>query len=119
MPAVVGSFLFLRRQRNIPTARAAMTATPPTVPPTIGPIGVDLGESVWVADAEALLTVVETTVLDTVDEEVVCVAIVRAMNTKEPEDFDPSVAVANIVPISGVESQYQFVAGRFAPPITT
>lgn len=45
--ATAGGVLFLRRRQNqIPATSAAMTATPPTTPPAMAPVGVGFGVGV-------------------------------------------------------------------------
>jgi hypothetical protein len=114
------SFFLPRRIRKIPNAIATMRATPPIVPPTIGPIGV--GDEEEVGDVEDVdvveeLVNVELDVGEGVEDETACI-IVIVTNANEADDVPPSVAVAYIVDIAGVASQYQRVAGRFASPIT-
>jgi hypothetical protein len=101
---------------------AAMTAMPPTTPPTMAPVGVEwpgggVGEFV-VGTGPGIVVVVDWTVddddveleleLDVVDE--LYTGIDCVMATKVALGFPPSVATANSVFIVGESSQYQFDA---------
>jgi hypothetical protein len=74
-------FLDLTR-RNTPAAINAMTATPPTTPPTIGPTGTDEPpESAAVGPGEVVVGLDELVVLDVeldVVRELVVVALVSS-----------------------------------------
>ncbi len=124
------SFFLLRRMKKIPNATAAMTANPPIEPPTIGPIGVglelgvatgieELGAGEDLGDVEELGDVELGMGVGDEDDETACETITIVINTKEADDFPPSVAVAYMVSTDGTEPQYQRVADRFSSPIRT
>ena len=106
-------FFLLRRMKKIPNAIAMRTATPPIVPPTIAPTGVEdeLWVGVGVEDADVDVVEKITGVglgVGVVVGDAEAVGIVILTNTKEaPEatDVPASVAVAYIVSIDGIESQ--------------
>lgn len=92
-----GVVLFRLRRKNTPTAMAAMTAMPPTTPPTIAPIGALAGEDVSVGVGLALvlaLVLDDEVELDVVElNDVVFAATDTEIATGVMVRFPPSVAL--------------------------